>query len=525
MTKSESELAFTGIARSAGVWIMALMALAALAQGMVLALGLFSVSADESARALMSHAVTPETALEPFIWPPFYKMAVGVGLFLYNDLFVTPRVIAFAMGLATLGALMYLSYRLFEDRVVVVVTGALGVFLSHRVIFGAAPQSEIFSNPFALMALAFFAGWLVRGRMQDTLLASAFFALACLVRFEAWFMSALYGLFLAYAWAFERRLSFGLLVLNGLIVSSAPVLVLAQAHLSYGSLEPLFITGVQAKMFGSSMSDLLFYSHAFNFARDLLSSPLILALFPLVSLSIEDRKRRRWILYFFASLAVITLATFATRSVAYAAAWRLSGVWTMAMVPFAALAMITLIRTLVPRFFGVLGQTAALGGLVAAAMLAFAIDTLEIVRAYNGQFSDDERQTGQFIANALESTDGNVLLAADSFDFLDVIVASNQPDRFVINRGEEPLQVGLYVGYDDFWQREDPAIYEAHVAPKYGLAEGGDPARLADRNIDFIVTANPAHQAALESSGTALLQARFGVWSIYVWDAALAAPQ
>ncbi|MGF1454847.1 MAG: hypothetical protein ACFB6R_05645 [Alphaproteobacteria bacterium] len=512
------EPAFPAIARSARAWTALLVLLAALAQTMVLALGLVSVSADESARALMAHAVTPETALEPFIWPPFYKIAVGAGLYLYDDLFLTPRVIAFFMGLVTLGAILYLAHRLFEDRVTTVIAGALGVFLSHRVIFGAAPQSEMFFNVFVLMAFAFFAGWLVRRRPRDTLLASALFALACLVRFEAWFMAALYGLFLAYAWAFERRLSFGLLALNGMIVSSAPLLVLGQAWLSYGSLEPLFITGVQAKMFGASMSDLLFNSHAFNTARDVLSSPLILALVPLTLLAVEDPAKRRWILCLIGSLVVITLATFATRSVAYAAPWRLSGVWTMAVVPFAAVALISLVRSFVPRFFGPFGRSGALAGLCAAAMLAFALDTLEIVRSFNGQFSPEERQTGAFIRQALDGRDGNVLLAADSFDFLDVIVASNRPDRFVINRGEDPLQVGLYVGFDDFWRREDPAIYEAHVAPKFDLDRGGDAEQLAARNIFLVVSANPAHHTALDANSMARLAARFGPWSVYTWQ-------
>lgn len=56
----------------------------------------------------MSADLTLARAVEPLIWPPFYKIFVGAALKIYDDLFLTPRILTQIAGLLNLGALVFL---------------------------------------------------------------------------------------------------------------------------------------------------------------------------------------------------------------------------------------------------------------------------------------------------------------------------------------------------------------------------------------------------------------------------------
>ena len=78
---------------------------ALVAQVGLLSAGLFRITSDESARILTAWHMTRANALEPFLWPPFYKLFVGSALKLYPNIFLTPRILVDAAGLLSLLAL------------------------------------------------------------------------------------------------------------------------------------------------------------------------------------------------------------------------------------------------------------------------------------------------------------------------------------------------------------------------------------------------------------------------------------
>src|SRR3712207_4877088 len=107
-----------GAAMSLGGYRLRLSAilLAALAvQGVMLRAGIERLSADESARALLAHGLSWANALEPFVWPPFAKLLVGLALRLHDDVFVVPRILSGLAGLGAILAVARLAGLLFRD--------------------------------------------------------------------------------------------------------------------------------------------------------------------------------------------------------------------------------------------------------------------------------------------------------------------------------------------------------------------------------------------------------------------------
>ena len=162
---------------------------AVLAAALVLQLGLFGigfhrVSFDESARSLMALDLSWANALEPFIWPPFYKLFVGLFLKLWGDVFLVPRLLVGAAGLLAILALVRLSDLLFGDRRVNLLTAVLAVAFPHRLIFSVAPLSDIYAYLFLLAAAGCVLAWLRRGSVAQLLLGCACVLGAETVRFE-----------------------------------------------------------------------------------------------------------------------------------------------------------------------------------------------------------------------------------------------------------------------------------------------------------------------------------------------------
>src|SRR3712207_3092799 len=91
--------------------------------------GFHRMEADESARSLMAWELSWRNALEPWIWPPFYKIVVGLLLRLYDDVFLAPRLLAGAAGIGLLLVLVALARALFRRPATAVATAALAALV------------------------------------------------------------------------------------------------------------------------------------------------------------------------------------------------------------------------------------------------------------------------------------------------------------------------------------------------------------------------------------------------------------
>jgi hypothetical protein len=121
---------------------------------------LYSFGWDESARTLDAYAWAAHGTALNTAWLPFYRICVGLGLKDFPDLFLTPRIISFLYGLATIPAAAWLGHELFRSRKTTALTLTLSTFFSQRVVLSLAPLSSIMFIFMIFATMAFFARWL-----------------------------------------------------------------------------------------------------------------------------------------------------------------------------------------------------------------------------------------------------------------------------------------------------------------------------------------------------------------------------
>ena len=126
-------------------------------------LGFYRVTADESARSLLALRLSWHNALDPWVWPPFYKIFVGLFLKVHSDVFIVPRILVGIAGLVLLLAMLQLAETLFADRKVSLITTLLATPIPDRLIFSVTPMSDIFFYLFLVGASIFILRWLQTG--------------------------------------------------------------------------------------------------------------------------------------------------------------------------------------------------------------------------------------------------------------------------------------------------------------------------------------------------------------------------
>ena len=89
--------------------------------------GLYRVTADESARSLLALGLSWHNALQPWVWPPFYKIFVGLFLDLHRDVFIVPRVLVGIAGLLVLLLIFHLAHAVSADRKVSLIAALLAL--------------------------------------------------------------------------------------------------------------------------------------------------------------------------------------------------------------------------------------------------------------------------------------------------------------------------------------------------------------------------------------------------------------
>lgn len=489
-------------------------ALALLIQFATASFGIISVAADDSARTLLADELSLGSALDPFFWPPLPKIIYGIGLWIHTDLFLTPRIITNISSLALIASVSFLAHRLYGANTTTLITAAICSVLSHRVIFSSAPMAEPIFNPLMIMSFAFFVGVIRDNSKRDLYVTCLLLSLACATRYEAWFITMAFGGYIAFGCFFLKKFSSFELISCALIVSAFPVYWIAAASFSEGGLATIMVTHVQAQAIGTSLVTAVRHNHLFVFLDDLLQTPLMIALIPIAISLFTKGWRRIWIVAAATSLLLVSLLTFASSSVAYAMPWRLSGIWTLLLIPFLA----DWIRNLSER-----SPTQYRGMVIMCTIIlvmgAFSFQTLNRALSLreSAPFPSTDLQAGDFIEDWLATNArGNVLVEANGqYRFLNILVSANNSDRVFLSTGDDVQMIALHIGQADYWEAADPVRYESYISPKYGLAQGGALSKLKQENIKMVLVETSSYVDALESSSNFDAAAKFGDWIVF----------
>lgn len=478
----------------------------------LLGIGFHRVSFDESARSLMAMDLSRANAIEPFIWPPFYKLFVGLALKLWGDVFLVPRLLVSAAGLLAILALVRLSDLLFADRRVNLLTAALAVAIPHRLVFSVAPLSDIYAHLFLIAAAGCVLAWLRRGSVAQLLLGCACVLGAETVRFESGSFALALSVLVLHRWLARRELGSGAALAAMALLFAFPAAWALNSYLWYGSLENLSLTGRHwVANFGASRALALYLSPlGRNLALDIVWNPMMLGgLLALAAVAARDAAARAWALAFGIPLLVSTAVIVATLSVTMAAPWRTSGVWALLLLPFEALAVVRLAAWLGAR--PRVRRGAATAVLLAVALLPPAARSAVYVR--EGMLDRQaggwrqERAAGLGAALELDRAGGGGKALLDSegnLEFLDVLALSGDPKRFVLSHGTDPQVVA-----------NDHPLGGPPPPDRFGLARGGSPEALAAEDIRLLLVREPRFIEALDAAGRWERARAFGPWVLY----------
>ena len=208
-------------------------------------LGFYRVTADESARSLLALRLSWHNALDPWVWPPFYKIFVGLFLKLHGDVFIVPRILVGIAGLALLLILLQLADTLFSDRKVSLIATLLAIPIPDRLIFSVTPMSDIFFYLLLVGASIFILRWLQTGGRWDLIIDCVCLMLASTDRYEACFFAVTLLCYLTGRWLRGHDIGIGLLASVSTILLAFPVFWVADCYWWYGSLHNLSATSWQ----------------------------------------------------------------------------------------------------------------------------------------------------------------------------------------------------------------------------------------------------------------------------------------
>jgi len=483
-------------------------------------LGFYRVTADESARSLSALRLSWHNALDPWVWPPFYKIFVGLFLKVHSDVFIMPRILVGIAGLALLLILLQLADTLFSDRKVSLLATLLAIPIPDRLIFSVTPMSDIFFYLLLVGASIFILRWLRTGGRWDLIIGCLCLMLASTDRYEACFFAVTLLCYLLKRWLRDRDISLGLLASVSAILLTFPVFWVADSYWWYGSLRNLAVTSWQ-----------FLGTHGYDYYIAFASSPAgsfiyILLWFPVLLLGVgafcwlalKDRAIRTWAAIFFVPFPLITAVMIASMSVPSAVPWRTSGAWVFLLLPFTAVA---LLRTSEWLWEGH-ARTWGLAGLLLVALVPPVTHTAQIVR--RGMLDDAmrdwrrEREAGLFIMDEFARLGGGKVLidSTDNLDYLDVMTGSTVPERFVLTSAADPLEVANYMPLRTKYYREaDAGITRKYFVDQFNLDRGGSTAALARNDVKLVLLRAPTLVHGLESSALVERLRSFGGWVLY----------
>lgn len=419
--------------------VIAILLFAAFLQYSAFNNGLYSKSADESVRTLSAYKLSKQGFTIPVsVWLPGYQLALGLGLKVWPDLLLMPRVLNNVLGLLTLAALGWLAWILFKNRWAVLLTLLLGAAFGPRIVCSVVTFSEIFFAFLLLSGVAFFARWVDEPRPVWVLIGAGCTTLSAGVRYEGWLFVMGMGLMSLFIILKRReegvRSRVALTVCTCLILGAIPAAwVLFLVVQKLGLFEVFMTSGryfAGAAGGGTSLASMWKHGPFFQFFVQNLDSLNIFGVFGALAFGIFTPKLRKWLylpVFAFVVLGLLALAGIALPVHNY---WRTSLVWSLLLIPFLA--------------YWIIGQGKNLGQgrkyLVSAVCLVFAslfLFSFSRQAARMTKYSNMDRpdiNAGKFIGSYMSRypKDDRPLLFIEwaGWHFVHVMVASQCPDTF-----------------------------------------------------------------------------------------------
>lgn len=397
--------------------------------------GFYSISSDENARTLMAAEMPFSQILLPVTsWLPLQILVNKLGLLLYYDLLLTPRILTSIVGIVASMALMFLAYRLFRNSTISIITGILAIYFPNRLVFSVAPMAEIYFMCFMTLGCAFVLGWFTDERKGDLFLSTICFLLCSALRYEGWLVCATMVCILTFQLFITRNLGWGTYLINIFILTSFPLYWLLSAYFTKYMWVFSFVSKYYIDVHGKDPMGVWERSFLYQVIVQSVYSPLIAGLISFICQLVQDKKVRLWSLLSIIPIVGMTILGFVTYSLALHNWWRLAGPVTFLLLPFLAHFIYTACSATVfnrPAHY-----------------ILLAIVTLLFVAGFRAEASwrtkysnmkSEQLMAGTFLKTLDLKDNDKILIDTCTRSYGPVIIASNMPDRFIKNEGSDPF--------------------------------------------------------------------------------------
>lgn len=422
--------------------IVVSISLAAVIHALLLLKGFYSATLDESGRTLDAYNWVKGNTPLATVWLPFYKVIVGGALTVVPDLVVAPRVVSFLFGIGALGAIVWLARVLFSNTTTTLLTGLIAAVLPQRVVLSIAPLAEIMFISVMTLAMGFLARWLLLGRQRDLWLSAGLIAVGSSVRYEGWIFAGVFALWLLLLSVRKTGNSAVNLVpaAGAILVSFSFVGFWVLLHLVENGRPFGFIadtTGRYVLIHGDSLSSLLLNNPLTQFV---LQNAWTLNILGVFSLAFAVRQRAIFTiaaLVPFAALLAVSLVALLGKGMPTHGFWRIPALWSVLLIPFTANGIASLLDA--PHRLKKLRTIA--GVAILACLLGLCMKGT-LAMTGRSAFSRDDLAVGRFVQREFSQSTRphRVLIESDIWDYVNVMIASQHPEWFILNSGFDPTE-------------------------------------------------------------------------------------
>lgn len=394
----------------------------------------YSISADESDRILKAAEMPFSRILRPTYWLPLYVLINKLGLLFYHDLFLTPRILTSIAGLVSSIALIFLAYRLFSNITISIITGVLAIYFPHRLVFSVAPMAEIYFMCCMTLGCAFILGWISDERKEDLFLSTICFFLCSALRYEGWLVCATMACILSVQRIITRKPGWRPYLINIAILTWFPAYWLLSAYFTKRMRALSSPSKYYIDVHGKGLMDVWQRSFLYQVIEQAVYSPLIAGLISFTCYAVQDRKVRLWSLLLIIPMLGMTVIGLVSYALPVHNWWRVAGPTLFLLLPFLAHLVYTACSAIAVNRH--------------AHYISLAIVVLLFVTAFRSAvirltmesfFTGDHLRAGNFLKTLGLKGRDKILIDTSTWWYVNLMVASNMPDRFITNTGHDPL--------------------------------------------------------------------------------------
>ncbi len=400
--------------------------------------GYYSFSGDESDRTLLAYSWLIGKMPKGEPWLPFHTIINGIFLKYFLNLFWTPRIVGLIFGLLSVSAIVWFSQIILKDRLVTIISAILAVFFPPFVILRVVPLSEVMYFFFIISGASFLFKWLETGRTVYLIFVALLFAFAGSVRYEGWIFSGSFIIFLIIEFYTHKEIQLKIIAILSFILLVFPVFwILKNMYETGNPLEFIVSSSERYKLhFGFSILPMLKYNLITQFIYQNILYLNFAGFFSFLFYLLTDSKIRRWSVAFslsFLFLAVLSVLGLAMPSHAY---WRIPLIWNILLIPFTAHFII--------KFSSFLAEilkksTRTILMIIISVLIIYFSFQIKRIISFS-YFTEDDISAGKFLReNVIENKNNlKILIDTSDWNYLNVMVASNHPQSFIINAQKDP---------------------------------------------------------------------------------------